>query len=333
MILTIVQARELVEASMVAVGHTQKEAEIIGDHLIDCELRGLSFGGLPRALSVIERIQATTTPRHAIQVIKETPVSVALDGGDQVGYLIGRMATDMAIDKARKTGLAVVSANQTWYTGMFSYYLEEITKAGFAGMIAGSGGRRVAPHGGTEGRFSTNPIAFGFPSTSTPVIWDIGTSAVMLGEVVLAQRLGQLLPEGVAFDPQGNPTRDPSAALEGAFGVWGGHKGSGLAMVVQLLGMMGGASGAPRKTHDCGFFMLVINPELLSSAEDYKKRVKEFADSMRTTRPLDPARPVRVPFERSAADREKRRLEDRIEVADEVYEALVHIATPVGIAK
>jgi LDH2 family malate/lactate/ureidoglycolate dehydrogenase len=325
MILTIAEARELVEASMVAVGHSPMEAEIIGDHLIDCELRGLSFGGLPRALSVIERIQATTWPRHPIKVIKESPVSAALDGGDQVGYLIGRMATDMAIAKAKKTGLAVVSANQTWYTGMFSYYLEEITKAGFAGMVAGSGGRRVAPYGGTEGRFSTNPIAFGFPSTSTPVIWDIGTSAVMLGEVVLAQRLGQLLPEGIAFDAAGKPTRDPAAALQGAFGVWGGHKGSGLAMVVQLLGMMGGASGAPKKTHDCGFFMLVINPELLSSAQDYQQRVAEFADNMRSTRPVDPSRPVRVPFERSAADREKRRAENKIEVADEVHEALRRI--------
>ena len=325
MILTISEARSLVEASMMAVGHSQNEAEIIGDHLIDSELRGLSFGGLPRALSIIERIQAATWPRHPIKVIKESPVSAALDGGDQVGYLIGRKATDMAIAKAKNTGIAVVSANQTWYTGMFSYYLEEITKAGFAGMVAGSGSRRVAPHGGSEGRFSTNPFAFGFPSTSTPVIWDIGTSAIMLGEVVLAQRLGQLLPEGSAFDSAGNPTRDPLAALQGAFGVWGGHKGSGLAMVVQLLGMMGGASSKPRKTHDCGFFMLVVDPELLSSAEDYQKRVAEFADGIRSTRPVDPSRPVRVPFERSAADRERRRAENKIEVADEVHAALRNI--------
>ncbi len=93
-------------------------------------------------------------------------------------------------------------------------------------------------------------------------------------------------------------------------------------MAVQLLGMMGGASGAPKKTHDCGFFLLVINPELLSSAEDYQQRVAEFADNMRSTRPVDPSRPVRVPFERSAADRNKRRSENRIEVADEVHHAL-----------
>ena len=211
MILSINDARALVHASMTAVGHIPAEAAIITDHLIDCELRGLSFGGLPRALSVIDRIRDTATPKRAISILQESPVSASIDGGDQVGYLVASRATDIAIEKAGQTGIAVVGASKTWYTGMFSYYLERITKAGFARMIAGSGGQKVAPHGGTEGRFSTNPIAFGFPSKSTPVIWDIGTSSVMLGEVVLKKRLGELLPEGLAFDAGGQPTRDERA--------------------------------------------------------------------------------------------------------------------------
>ena len=326
MILSIHDARALIRACMTATGHTPAEADIISDHLIDCELRGLSFGGLPRALSVIERIHATQTPRKPIEIVKESPVSAALDGGDQVGYLVAHRATEIALEKARATGIAVVTANQTWYTGMFSYYLEKITAAGFMGFVAGSGGRRVAPHGGTEGRFSTNPIAFGFPSAETPVIWDIGTSAVMLGEVVLAERMGELLPEGLAFAPDGNRTRDPAAALAGAFAVWGGHKGSGLALVVQLLGMMGGASAAPPKLRDCGFFMLVIDPNLLTDGDDYARRVSAFANSLRDTRPLDPAKPVRVPFERSAAEREKRRADNAIEVADQIFVALKAVA-------
>jgi LDH2 family malate/lactate/ureidoglycolate dehydrogenase len=326
MILSIHDARALIRACMTATGHTPAEADIISDHLIDCELRGLSFGGLPRALSVIERIHATQTPRKPIEIVKESPVSAALDGGDQVGYLVAHRATEIALGKARSTGIAVVTANQTWYTGMFSYYLEKITAAGFMGLVAGSGGRRVAPHGGTEGRFSTNPIAFGFPGTGTPVIWDIGTSAIMLGEVVLAERMGELLPEGSAFAPDGKPTRDPAAALAGAFAVWGGHKGSGLALVVQLLGMMGGASAAPPKLRDCGFFMLVVDPNLLTDGDDYARRVSAFANSLRDTRPLDPATPVRVPFERSAAEREKRRADNAIEVADQIYAALKAVA-------
>ena len=326
MILSIQDARTLVEACMAAGGHTEADSAIIADHLIDCELRGLSFGGLPRALSVIDHIRSAAISRRPITLVQETPVSATLDGGEQVGYLVGRRATEIAIEKAGKFGIAMVGASKTWYTGMFSYYLEMITKAGFAGMIAGSGGPRVAPQGGTEGRFSTNPIAFGFPSATTPVIWDIGTSSVMVGEVVLAARLGQLLPEGQAFDCEGRPTRDPGAALKGAFTVWGGHKGSGLAMVVQLLGMMAGQATAPELLRDCGFFVLIFNPALLGSAGEFQQRVSEYADSMRATRPVDANRPVRVPFDRSIATREKNLAANAIEVPELVYKALKEIA-------
>lgn len=326
MILSVQDARRLAERSMVALGHTAGEAEMIADHLIDCELRGLSYGGLARALSIAERIQATLTPRRPIEVLRETPVSASIDGGDQVGYLVGRQATDMAIEKAGVTGLAAVGAFETWYTGMFSYYLEMVTKAGLAGMIAGSGGNIVAPHGGTEARFGTNPIAFGFPSAADPIIWDIGTSTVTLAEVLLQIRLGGQLPEGLAFDGQGQLTTDPMAALGGAFTVWGGHRGSGLALVVQLLGMLCGAASAPDGLRDCGFFILAVDPGLFTSSEDFPHRVAEYADRVRATRPVDPDRPVRVPFDRSVSERSKRLSAGSIEVADEVHEALVGVA-------
>ena len=327
MILTVMQARTLAEASMAAVGHTAEEAAIIADHLIDCELRGLSFGGLPRALSITERIQQTSIQRAGIQrepirVVHETPVSASLHGGDQVGYLVGHRATDIAIEKARTSGIALVGASETWYTGMYSYYLERVTKAGFAGIVAGSAPPRVAPHGGTEGRFGTNPIAIGIPSAGTPVIWDIGTAAVMSGEVMLRQRTGAMLDEGWAFDAAGSPTRDPGAALAGAFAVWGGHKGSGLAMVVQMLGMMAGAAAMPPVVRDCGLFLVVVDPGLLGPADEYRQRVADYADRLRGTRPLDASRPVRLPFERSAAERAGRLDRDEIDVPDPVYEAL-----------
>lgn len=327
MLLPIVEAHTLCVQAMVAIGHAPNEAAIIADHLIDCELRGLSFGGLARALSIADRVQQYGLSAKPIRVVQETPVSANLHGGDQVGYLVGQRVTDMAIDKARGSGLAVIGANETWYTGMFSYYLEQVTKAGLAGMIAGSGAQFVAPAGGTEGRFGTNPIAFGFPTAGTPIIWDIGTSGIMLGEVILAMRGGRQLGEGLAFDATGAPTREPSAALGGgAVGVWGGHKGSGLAMVVQLLGMMCGAAAAPAGLRDCGFFMLVVNPALIDPADDFAQRAADYADSLLATRPVDPNQPVRVPFERSAAMRAERLANGNVEVSDAVHAALAQVA-------
>src|ERR1700735_1561994 len=116
---------------------------------------------------------------------------------------------------------------------------------GLVSIIASNASPWVAPHGATEGRLGTNPICFGFPSADEVVIFDIGTSAIIHAEVTLAQRLGNDLPENTAFDHDGLPTRDPAAALAGAFETWGGHKGSGLGIVVQLLGILAGSLPIP----------------------------------------------------------------------------------------
>ena len=321
--LTIADAHLLAERAMRARGYSAGEASIIADHLIDCELRGLGYGGLARALSIIDRLAASESPPRPITKLRETPFSAAFDGGDQVGYLVADRVTTTAIEKARATGIAVVGANETWYTGMFSYYLERITAAGFVGMVAGSGGHIVAPEGGTEGRYGTNPIAFGFPSDGAPVIWDIGTSSITLAEVILKMRLGEELAPGLAFDFEGAPTTSPMAALAGrAFKVWGGHRGSGLAMVVQLLGMLCGAAAAPDGLRDCGLFMLVVDPAALTDTAAFKASVSAYAASLRATRPEHPGAPVRVPFERSLAARDQRRAEGHIVVADEVVAQL-----------
>jgi LDH2 family malate/lactate/ureidoglycolate dehydrogenase len=301
--LSLPEARELITDVMLAAGHAQADAAVIADHLIDCELRGLPFGGLARALSITERIRATPEPPGPIRVVADTPVSATIDGGDQVGYLVGLRATELGIRKAREQGIAVVGARNTWYTGMFSYYLERAADAGLAGMIAGSGPAVVAPYGGTEPRFCTNPVAFGFPARPHPVIWDIGTSSVMLGEVMLRDRLGQELEPGQAYDATGAPTLDPAAALKGAFAVWGGHKGSGLALVVQLLGMMTGAAADPPGMSDVGMLAVFIDPAVLTDPVDYRRRAGAFADQVRATRPVSEGSPVRVPFDRSRTRR------------------------------
>ena len=304
-----------------SVGYTAEETASITDHLIDCELRGVDYGGLARGLSIIERVRAQPT-RGVVKVVRETPAAASLDGGDEVGYLVAARATELAIEKARGSGIAVVGAHNTWYTGMLGYYLEQVTAVGLVGLAAGSGAHIVAPHGATEARFATNPIAFGFPTTGRPIIWDIGTSETMLAEVLLAQRLGESLPEGRLYDSAGNPSTRPLDVLGGALTVWGGHKGSGLALVVQMLGALAGASYAPEGLTDCGFLLVVIDPAVLTDADDFRRRTSEYADSVRAARPLDPDRPVRMPFDRSAADRDRRRAHGQIEVSDEVCEAL-----------
>jgi delta1-piperideine-2-carboxylate reductase len=305
-----------------ALGLDEAEAAVTIDHLVDCELRGLSYAGLARILSIADRFAVTPLTDEKMRITRETPVSAHLDGGDRLGYLVGRRATEIAVEKATASGLAVVAANRTWYTGMLSYYAEMITSAGLVAMIASNATPWVAPYGGTEPRFGTNPICFGFPTGGVPVIWDIGISEIIHAQAVLAHRTGRELPEGVAYDAAGEPTVDPVAALSGAFVAWGGHRGSGLGIAVQLLGVLAGSPPMPPQLQDFGLFVLALRPDLFGPAEDFERRVGEYSDAVRATRRADPEVAVRMPFDRSAAVREERRATGGVDVETTVLEAL-----------
>ena len=312
--LTIQEAHHLAVRAMEALGHDPIDAGLIADHLIDCELRGLRYGGLARAISIAERIERTGDCRSPIRILHETPVSARLDGGDHLGYVVAHRATTIAIGKAEVAGIAVTGASNTWYTGMLSYYAEMAAARGLVSIIASNASPWVAPHGATEGRLGTNPICFGFPSADEAVIFDIGTSAIIHAEVTLARRLGSDLPENVAFDSDGLPTRDPAAALAGAFATWGGHRGSGLAIAVQLLGIMAGSPPIPPELAGFGYVIVAIRPDLMGPADTFRENVSAFAAAVRSSRPLAGGPPVLMPFDRSRQERQKRLCEDAIEI-------------------
>jgi LDH2 family malate/lactate/ureidoglycolate dehydrogenase len=130
------------------------------------------------------------------------------------------------------------------------------------------------------------------------------------------------LPEGVAFDAAGTPTRDPAAAFAGAFAPWGGHKGSGLAIVVHLLGLLAGSALIPPELEQFGFLMVALDPAAITSATQFEADVAAYADAVRSARPVPGGPAVRMPFDRSRAERRRRLAEDVIDVPDAVYDAL-----------
>jgi delta1-piperideine-2-carboxylate reductase len=290
--LTIAEAHDLAARVMTKLGHDASDAELIADHLIDCELRGLHYGGLARAISIAERMERTGDCRRPIRILHQTPVSARMDGGDHIGYIVAHRATTLASEKAEAAGIAVVGASDTWYTGMLSYYAEMAAARGLVSMIASNASPWVAPHGASEGRLGTNPICFGFPSADEPVIFDAGTSAVIHAEVTLARRLGNDLPENVAFDRDGLPTRDPTAALAGF-----------------------------------GYMIVAIRPDLMGPAETFRENVSAFAKAVRSARPVADGSPVRMPFDRSRRERQRRRTENAIEIPDVLVTQLERIAT------
>lgn len=320
--LSISDAQGLVVQALRGLGYDLDTARVTAAHLLDCELRGLNYSGVARVLSIAERLAQQGRSERPILVLKESPVSARLDGADNIGYLVGHRATEIAIDKATASGIAVVAASDTWYTGMLSFYAEMATAHDLVTMIASNASPWVAPHGGTEGRFGTNPICFSFPSLTDPVIWDIGTSAIIHAQVVLSERLGEALAPGLAFGPDGAPTTDPATALQGAFAPWGEHRGSGLAMVVQMLGMLAGSPAMPGELRDFGFLIIALHPDLLTDIDRFKTEISDYSAKVHATRPAEKGIAVRMPFDRSRADRDAARQRDYIDLPDKVYDAV-----------
>lgn len=324
--LKLADARALAVAALKSLKFDDQMAAITADHLVDAGSRGVIFGSLPRILAIAEKLRDEGDRRRPIKTIRETPLSALLDGGDHVGYVVAHHATQLAVEKAKQSGIAIVGANNTYYTGLFSYYMEMATRENLVAMAIGNGPAVVAPEGAIEPRLGTNPISFGFPTTEDPVIWDIGTSAIMHGEVLLHRRLGERLPQGVAIDKTGAPTVDPTTALQGAIKAWGGHRGSGLSIVVQMLGVMCDGPVITPGMREMAYLVLVVDPKLLMPLGSFPERAGALADAIRGARPTDPNKPVRMPFDRSAQKRRQAKRDDKLEVPDEVHKKLVEMA-------
>lgn len=322
--LSVVDATALGEKALRAIGFNAEQARVTTDHLVDAALCGHRFAGLPRILTINEDPRSRA-PRTPVKVVHETPVSAMMDGGNHIGYYAVHQATQLAIGKARKSGIAVVGMYRSYLSGRNAYYLEMIARAGLVGIHLASALPVVLPHGGSKAVFGTNPISFGFPAEGNPFIVDLGTAAMTRGEVILHSRLGLPLPDGTAIDARGVPTTDASEALKGGIFTFGGHRGSALAFGIQAMCLLAGAARARGHVQDYAFFFVVFDPAILMPVEEFKAQLKELVEVVRAVPPLVPDEPVRIPSERAFRERERRRKEG-IPVDRAVYDQLRALA-------
>lgn len=307
-LLSVDAATTFGERALQRIGFSAEEARVIAVNLVDAELCGYPAIGLPRILTISEH-PYTKQPRTPVRVVHETPVSALIDGGNYVGLYAVYRAMQIAIEKARASRFALVGVHNSYLSGRNSYYLEMIARAGFVGIHLASAPPTVVPLGGKAPAFGTNPIAFGLPGEPHPLIFDMATSAINNGDVILATRLRQLLPEGVAIDVQGRPTRDAAAARAGGILPFGGHKGHGLSLMIQALGLMAGAALPRGQVQDFGFLFVVFDPGLLVPPEQLKQQIAELIQRVKSTARQPGVNEIRIPSERAFHDRERRRLE------------------------
>jgi len=322
--ITFDDARRFVIDILHKHGVDKEHGLLVADHLIDAAAAGHGFAGLPRVLALVEHLRERPAARP-IEYHRKSRNSVAIDGGGNNGYVTSLFGIDKAIELAKETGVGIVGISNTWFSGRLAYYVERAARAGFVAMHTANTAARVAPSGGIDRIFGTNPIAFAFPCEPEPLVIDFGTGMTTWGEVLLREKLGKPLEEGWAVDQSGHPTTDPSAALAGAFLPWGGHRGYGVALAVQIFGILCGSKTVVGDVSDCGFFFVVFDPELLMAREQFRARVTELAQEIEESRPAPGVERVRVPGRGSAGRRAAALKKGAIEVDETVYATLVRL--------
>ncbi len=306
--LTVAEATALCLDALGRLGYAQADAQIITGQLVDNALCGYHYAGLPR-LMIIAQDPKAQRGRVPVRIVHETPLSALLDGGNNVGYLGAYRGAEVAIAKARAAGMASVGVYNSYYSGRNAYYVEKIVREGFVALHTASSDPRVLPPGATAPALGTNPICFGFPSAQGPVTIDMGTAAMMVGDLRLHALLGEVLPEGIAFDKHGAPTRDARDALDGGVLPFGGHKGYGLSFAIQALGLLAGAARTRGAVQDFAFLFWVIDPKIMLPGADFSQLMSELVRNIKAT----PRRPgvdeIRIPSERAARERDLRRVQ------------------------
>ena len=320
--LSVPDARELSVRAVHATGYDEDDARVIADHVVDAALCGYEYSGLAKILNILDNVRHRN-PRSPVRVLRETSVSALYDGGNNVGMLAIYRAAQAAVEKAQQHGLALIGVNNTWMSGRSAHYVELIARAGLVGIHSVSASHAVAPHGGARPALGTNPIAFGFPTEHDPLLIDMGTSAFMATDLKFRLRMNELLPEGVALDAEGLPTRDPALAQLGAILPFGGHKGFALALAMDALGVLAGSGYASDKAN--GYIIIAIKPDLFLPLADYKNHLSDTIARIKAT-PLQPGfDTIRIPSERAFVER-ARHLREGIVIDRKIYDALQELA-------
>ena len=304
--MTVDEATAFALGALKRLGYSDDDAQIITGQLIDNALCGYKYAGLPRIVTIAQDEKAKQG-RVPVKVVHETPLSALIDGGNNVGYIGAWHGAEIAIAKAQKSGMASVGVYNSYYSGRNAYYVEKIVRAGLVAFHIASSEPRVLPPGAAAPALGTNPICFGFPSAAGPVTFDIGTASIMAGDMRLHALLGQRLPEGIAFDRNGEPTRDAKAALEGGVLPFGGHKGYGLSFAIQALGLLAGSALTRGDVQDFGFLFWAIDPKLMLPGNDFAQQMSELVRKIKATPRRPGVEEIRIPSERAARERDLRR--------------------------
>ena len=317
-------------------GASQEGAGMVSEVLTKAELRGITSHGVSRIPNYIERVELELVdPDPEIKIINETPITALMDGGFGLGQIVATKAMELAIKKAKKTGVGIVSVRKSHHYGIAAHYSEMAAKEGMIGFTCSNVTALMAPPGGASKAIGNNPLSFAFPAGKNfPIIFDMACSAVAQGKLIVADMNHKSIPEGWAVDVNGLPTTDPAEGLKGFLLPAAGAKGYGLAVVMETLaGVLSGAAVAKNLSsirndlvnkQDCGHFFMAINIETIDDLNAFKERIDKFIDEMKEGKKATGSDEIFMPGEIELR-KEVKAKEEGINIPEETFELLQEI--------
>ena len=281
---------------MSKLGVPEKDAKIVGDVLISADLRGVESHGLLRLGSYYgNRIsKGFIDPTTPFKIISETPTTALIDGGNGCGQVVSYKAMQMTIEKAKKSGLAAITINNSNHFGIAGFYSMMALEQGMIGICMTNSQPLVAPTYGRTAIMGTNPISVAAPSHKEfPYVLDMATSAVAYGKIQLYEKKNEKIPIGWGIDEEGQVTDDPTKIKPGGHGallplggmdITAGYKGFGLSLLVEILcSILSGGNyltqvGSPSKPEPTGVahFFMAINIEAFRPLIDFKMQLDDM---------------------------------------------------------
>ncbi|MEW9526250.1 Ldh family oxidoreductase [Agrobacterium radiobacter] len=294
--------RHLATALLEGRGVPPAHAHLQADLLLEAELRGLPSHGLQRLPLILSRLdKGITDARTCGTGTWRRRSFLSVDGERGLGPVVVMHAMQTMRSVLSETGMAVAAIHNANHIGMLAYYAEAAARDGVIGIVMSTSEALVHPFGGTQAMLGTNPIAIGIPSGDRPFVLDLATSIVSMGKINNHAMREVPIPSGWAMDAEGRPTTDPQAAKTGAIAPFGGAKGYGLGLAIELLvAALAGSDLAPDvhgtldDTHPANKGDLLILIDAVAG-DGSVQSLTAYLDRLRLSRPADPANPVAIP--------------------------------------
>ena len=319
-----------------AAGALPESASAVAEALVAANLAGIDSHGvqrIPQYVGWMEQGRVTVNPR--IQIVRETEVFAVIDGDWGFGQVVARRATDVAIEKASRTGVGVVSVGDCCHIGRVGDYPLRVAERGMIGILFANShgaGRFVAPWGGIERRLSANPVSIAIPrSAAPPILADVSTCAIAEGKVRSLLNKKLELPANCVIDAEGHPSTNPNVLYgppEGALLPFGGHKGFALGLVIDILaGALSGA-GCSRPDSDRpgnGFLLIAIDIARFREKSAFNADVEQLIEYVNSSKLAPGFSEILTPGEPEIRESERRE-RNGIPVDEETWRQIVSTA-------